>query len=112
MDIHYHLPGSLKYRRRSETLPVLDVELAVEFAHATVAFHHKRWMCIAHVVSFSILSRTAYRVLWHVVQPALACVFTWQLWQNTIFVAPRSSEMTSCSAAAPWQSSHFASFIR
>jgi hypothetical protein len=48
MGIHYHLPGSLKYRRRSETLPVLDVELAVELAHAPVAFHHKRWRTIAH----------------------------------------------------------------
>ena len=54
----------------------------------------------------------SYRVLWQVPQPPAALVLVWQLWQKIILVEPSSSLVASCSATVPWQSSHFAWFIR
>ena len=63
MGFYYHLPGSLKDGRWTETLPVLDVELPVQFAEASVPFHHKLRRCVAHLVVLTYFSKLAYRVL-------------------------------------------------
>ncbi len=67
MGIHHHLPGSLENGRRTEALPVLNVELPVELAQSSVPLHHEVCRCVVHL-GFP----QAYRVSWHVVQPALA----------------------------------------
>jgi len=63
MRVNHHLPGSLKNRRRTEALPVCNVEFAAEFAQPAMPLHHEFLRYLVH---------HRYRVLWHVVQPPLA----------------------------------------
>jgi hypothetical protein len=41
MDVNRHLPGSLKNRVRTETLPVFDVKRPVQIGQLAVAFHRE-----------------------------------------------------------------------
>lgn len=121
MNVDHHLPRRFEDGCRAEALPILYVELAVQFAQPPVTLHDETRRCVAHK---SLLSRAAlfagceancpprYCGLWHVPHPPAARIFVWQAWQNTIFVAPNSSVTTSCSATAPWQSWHFVWFIK
>jgi hypothetical protein len=39
--VHYHLPGSFEYRRRTESLPIGDVEGTIHVRQPAIAFHRE-----------------------------------------------------------------------